>query len=285
MPKPKTELVAKSNRLIEASYRLGLVEQQIVLYAICRAREEQKGLGQDQVGLFQNLPLTIRAADFAAQFSTGSGTVYDQLKDALSALYSRSVTIHDTHPETGKARVTETRWISDKSYVDGAGIIEFTFAPLVIPYITRLGEDGEFTSYRLEKIGKFSSGYAVRLYEMLVQHLSLGKREVEVAWLRTALCLDGEYLRIVDFKKWVVDVAVAQINEHSDIEVSYTQRKTGRSVTHLDFKIKRKAEDKPKAKKKPVADRPYVEKHARPGESYDQAYRRLAEDAGQQRLV
>lgn len=280
----KKEMVVKSNRLIEASYRLGLIEQQIVLYAICRAREEQKGLGQDQAGLFPNLPLTIRATDFAAQFSAGAGTVYDQLKDALSALYSRSVTIHDTHPETGKARVTETRWISDKSYVDGAGIIQFTFAPLVIPYITRL--ENEFTYYRLEKIGKLSSGYAVRLYEMLVQHLTIGKREIEVAWLRTTLCLDGEYAVLADFKKRVIDVAVAQINEHSDIEVSYTQRKTGRAVTHLDFKIKikRKAADKPKAKK-PVVDRPYVEKHARPGESYDQAYRRLAEEAGQQRLV
>ena len=36
-PKMKNaELVVKSNRLIEASYRLGLTEQRIILYAICR---------------------------------------------------------------------------------------------------------------------------------------------------------------------------------------------------------------------------------------------------------
>ena len=277
----QSEMVVKSNRLIEASYRLGLVEQQIVLFSICRSREEQKGLGKDQAGLFSDLPVTIRASDFASQFGIGSDNVYRQLKEAMSALYARSVTIHDTHPETGKPRVSETRWISDKSYVDGAGLIQITFAPKVIPYITRL--ESEFTSYRLEKIGKFTSGHAVRLYEMLVQHLSIGHRELEVKWLREALCLTGEYSVLADFKKRVIDLAVAQINEHSDIEVGYTQRKTGRAVTHLHFKIKRRASDKPK--KKPVVDRPYVEKHARPGESYDQAYRRLAEEAGQQRLV
>lgn len=40
----KNELVVKSNRLIEASYRLTLNEQRIILYAICRCREEQTGL-------------------------------------------------------------------------------------------------------------------------------------------------------------------------------------------------------------------------------------------------
>lgn len=43
----KHELVVKSNRLIEASYRLSLNEQRIILYAICRCREEQKGLFPD----------------------------------------------------------------------------------------------------------------------------------------------------------------------------------------------------------------------------------------------
>ena len=275
MTKQKTELVVKSNRLVEASYRLSLVEQQIVLYAICRAREEEKGLLAD-------LPLTIRAGDFAKQFGIGSNNVYSQLKEAVKSLYDRSVTIHDTHPETGKARVTETRWISDKSYVDGAGFIQLTFAPLVIPFITRLGEEGSYTSYRLEKIGKMTSAHAVRLYELLVQYISVGKREIALDWLRDVLQIGGQYPAIKDFKLRVIDVAMKQINEHSDIVVSYEQRKTGRAVTHFNFTIKAQAEAKPKREK---IDKEYVEKHARPGESYDQAFRRLQEERGQRGLV
>jgi plasmid replication initiation protein len=275
MAAKKTELVVKSNRLVEASYRLNLIEQQVVLFAICRAREEEKGL-------FADLPVTIRAADFAAKFGTGTGTVYEQLKAAMDTLFNRHVVIHDTDPETGKPRVTKTRWISQASYVDGAGHIQFIFAPAVIPFITRL-EKTEFTQYRLEKIGKMSSVYAVRMYETLVQYLTAGKRSLEVAWLRETLCLTGEYSVLADLKKRVIDVAVSQINEHSDIEVSYAQRKTSRVVSHLDFKIKLKDSEKPKPKKKPLTQAE-VDKKARPGESNDAAWRRLLEENGQQRI-
>lgn len=278
MATKKTELVVKSNRLVEASYRLGLVEQQVVLFAISRAREEQKGL-------FADLPITIRAVDFAAQFGSGADNVYRQLKEAMDSLFARQIILHDTDPETSKPRVTKTRWISQASYVDGTGHIQFIFAPAVIPYITRL--ESEFTAYRLEKIGNFTSAHAVRLYEMLVQHLTIGKRELEVEWLRKTLCLEGEYAILADFKKRVIDVAVAQINEHSDIEVSYEQRKTGRTVTHLDFKIKRRQDAAKKAPKSKPA--PYAggsDSRARVGESKDEFERRMLEEKhGQKRIA
>ena len=84
----KKELVVKSNRLVEASYRLTLVEQQIILFAICRAREEQRGLSPDK-------PVSISALDFAAMFGTSEAMVYGQLREAMDTLYKRDVRIHD----------------------------------------------------------------------------------------------------------------------------------------------------------------------------------------------
>jgi plasmid replication initiation protein len=267
MSKRKTELVVKSNKMIEASYRLTLVEQQIILFAICRHREEQKGFSAET-------SITITATDFATQFHTNADRVYSQLKEAIGTLYDRSITIHDIDPITGGERVTETRWISDKSYIDGHGQIQLTFAPKVIPFITRLGEDGNFTSYRLEKIGGMSSTHAVRLYELLVQYLSIGKREIEISWLKETLQLNGQYKAIKDFKKYVIDLSVTQINKYSDITVSYTQKKSGVSVTHFIFDIKEKV-DKAKQSNNPIINREYIDRHANPGESYDQAYQRL----------
>jgi plasmid replication initiation protein len=135
----------------------------------------------------------------------------------------------------------------------------------MIPYITRL--ESEFTAYRLEKIGKLSSVHAVRLYELLVQYLSLGKREFEISWLKEILALTTEYPRLDNLKRWVIDAAVDQINAHTDITACYTQRKTGRNVTHLNFKIDAKA-TVPTVVKRPSLTRAYVEKHAHPGESW-----------------
>lgn len=230
----KKEMVVKSNRIVEASYRLTLNEQRIILYSICRAREEQKGL-------FPDLPVTITAETFARQFpSIDKSNVYSQLKDAMNALYARSVTIHDTDPETAMPRVRETRWLSEKAYIDGAGHVQIVFTPAVIQHITRL--EAEFTSYQLEKVGNMTSSYAIRIYEMLAQYREIRTRELNLRWLRGALQIEShEYKLTADFTRKVLDAAVKQINEHSDLKVSYTPKKTGRAITDFVFKIKEKA--------------------------------------------
>lgn len=52
--------------------------------------------------------------------------------------------------------------------------------------------------------------------------------------------LDDEYLRMHDFKKRVLDYAVAEINEHTDLTISYEQHKRGRVITGFTFTIKQK---------------------------------------------
>lgn len=256
----KSEMVAKSNRLVEASYRLSLNEQRMILYAISRCREEQKGLTS-------NSPVTITAIDFAKQFpGIDMSNAYRQLLEAMDNLFDRFVTVYDTHPESGEARVTKTRWISAASYVDGAGCIQLIFTPMIIEYITRL--ETEFTRYQLDKIAGMSSAHAVRLYELLLQYRVAGKREFSLADLRTMFQMEPtEYKLTADLKKWVIDVAVNQINEHSDLLISYQVKKTGRAISHFAFKIKGKS------------SLPETSTAAE-----DQAYRDKLEANGQQRL-
>jgi plasmid replication initiation protein len=272
----KNGLVVKSNRLVEASYRLDLIEQRIILASIVMARESQMGLGDGFV--------TLEAKWFAQMFGMEEGSVYGQLKAAVDKLFNRFIVVRDIYPESGKERFSKVRWISRASYIDGAGKIQIRFAQDMVPYITRL--EAEFTRYKLEKVARMSSAYAIRLYELLMQWGSIGQREIELEWLKKALMVDKDYPRLFDFKKWVIDVALSQINEYSDLNASYSQRKTGRNVTHLIFTFSPKEEPKPKkartrkAKTRkpaqpPAGSREYIEKHALPGESWEQAARRL----------
>lgn len=240
----KQELVVKSNRLVEASYRLTLNEQRIILYAICRSREEQKGLLPDA-------PVVITADTFAKQFpSIDKSNVYAQLKEAMDALYDRSVTLHETDEDTGLPQVSKTRWISKASYIDGAGRIKIVFTSDVIKYITRL--EKEFTSYQLEKVGNMTSFYAVRIYELLAQHREIASRTLNLKSLRETLQIGpDEYKLTADFIRKVIEVAVDQINKHSDLTVSYNPIKTGRAITDFAFKIKEK---KSKLKSKVLTD-------------------------------
>lgn len=248
----KNEVVTKSNKLIEASYRLTLVEQQIILYAICRAREEQKGLSPE-------IPVTIDAIQFGLQFNIDSKNVYRQLKIATDTLYERSVTIHTLDQEKGEL-VTKTRWISEQTYIDGCGQVQLIFSPRIIPFITRL--ETQFTSFGLAEIAKLTSSHAIRLYELLAQYSSVGKREVEIEWLKERLDIASEYPRIDNLKRRVIDIAVQQINSHAGILTSYLQKKTGRSVTHFIFKIKSKENKKAALKKaNPESSKPTHASH------------------------
>jgi len=268
----KGAVVVKANKLMEASYRLDLIEQRIILASIVAARESQKGLGDDFV--------TIEAKIFAEMFNMDEHSVYNQLKDALNTLFNRFIIIRDIHPESGHERVSKIRWISNASYINGVGTVQIRFSQDIVPYITRL--ESEFTIYRIEKIRGMSSVYAVRLYELLLQYLSSGKREIEITWLKEILQLTGEYQRIDNFKRNVIDLAVQQINKHSDIKVSYVQKKTGRLITHFIFDIKSKENQKPK---NITINKEYINKHANPGESYDQAYQRLSKSIKNDKII
>jgi len=165
-------------------------------------------------------------------------------------------------------RRIETHWLAAHARVDATGEVQVLFAQNIVPFITRL--ETEFTAYRLDRIGGLSSAYAVRLYEFLLQYLSLGKRDIEIVQLRKVLGLEGEYAAIKDFKGLVIDTAISQINERTDLTVAYTQRRTGRFITHLLFSIKSKSA--PKVVK--LTDE-YVEAHARPHETAFDARQRL----------
>mgnify|MGYP003473657000 FL=1 len=164
------------------------------------------------------------------------------------------------------------------------------FAPAVVPLITRLEE--RFTKYDIDQISGLSSAYSVRLYELLIQWRSTGKTPViELADFRKRIgVLDTEYKRMAQLKERVLELAIKQINEHTDIIVTYKQHKAGRVITGFSFAFTQKKQSidvTPKPKKlKPTEDlntllhdKKFLEKHARAGESWDDVRSRLKNEA------
>ncbi|MEG1234729.1 MAG: replication initiation protein RepM, partial [Acinetobacter sp.] len=137
----------------------------------------------------------------------------------------------------GLAKVT-SRWVSEIAYIDNAGCVELIFAPAIIPLITRL--EKHFTSYELEQVSNLTSAYSVRLYEILIAWRSTGKTPIiDLAELRTQIgVLADEYSKVADLKKRVIEPSIKQINEHTDIRVTYEQHKNGRNITGLSFNFK-----------------------------------------------
>jgi plasmid replication initiation protein len=231
----KKELVVKDNVLIEASYNLDLVEQRLILLAIIEARESGKGINAHD-------PLSIHAESYINQFGVHRNGAYQALKNASKDLFVRQFSYQEKRAK-GLANVT-SRWVSEIAYIEDAACVELIFAPAIIPLITRLEE--HFTSYELEQVAKLTSGYAIRLYELLIAWRSTGKTPViSYEDLRKKLgVLDHEYKVKADFKKRVLDSSLKQINEHTDITVKHEQHKTGREITGFSFRFKQKPQTK-----------------------------------------
>ena len=226
-----SDLIVKDNALMNASYNLALVEQRLILLAIIEARETGKGINA-------NDPLTVHASSYINQFNVERHTAYQALKDACKDLFARQFSYQEKR-ERGRINIT-SRWVSQIGYMDDTATVEIIFAPAVVPLITRLEE--QFTQYDIEQISGLSSAYAVRMYELLICWRSTGKTPIiELEEFRKRIgVLDTEYTRTDNLKMRVIELALKQINEHTDITASYEQHKKGRVITGFSFKFKQK---------------------------------------------
>ena len=232
----KNDLVVKDNALINASYNLEVTEQRLILLSIIRARETGQGISSDS-------KLEIHASDYASRFDVTKEAAYNALKNAVNNLFERKFSFKEIHKDTNKEIVVKSRWVSRIAYVDDLATLEVTFAPDVVPLITRL--EKHFTSYQLKQVAQLTSKYAIRLYEFLIAWRNVGKTPViSLSEFREKLGLDiNEYQKMVNFKSRVLEPAIKQINELTDIHVKYEQYKTGRSISGLSFTFKHKKID------------------------------------------
>ncbi|WP_347454226.1 replication initiation protein RepM [Acinetobacter thermotolerans] len=220
------DLVVKSNKLVQAIQSLSLSETRVIQLAIIDARETGKGLTTKE-------PLELHASRYAEAFGISQDAAYLALTDAEESLFKRQFTIINDD-----GTLTKSRWIQDVNYRKGEGRILVTLTRVVIEHVTRIdGFEQYFTSYHLKKTANLKSVYAVRLYELLMQWKSVGKTPVyEVNKFRNQLGVGvNEYTRMEAFKRRVLELAVEQINNFSDITVKYEQHKHGRSIIGFSF--------------------------------------------------
>lgn len=280
------DLVVKSNKLVQALQSLTLSEARLIQLAIIDARETGKGLTPEA-------PLELNAARYAEAFNTSLDAAYLSLTDAEDTLFKRQFTIANDD-----GTFTKSRWIQDANYKTGEGRILLTLTRVLIEQVTKIdGFETYFTSYHLKQTSSFRSIYAVRLYELLKQWKSVQATPLfDLNKFREQLGVGvNEYSRVEAFKRRVLDVALQQINEFSDIHVEYQQHKKGRSVSGFTFSFTNKNQEKkltPNKKNKEnkemtdsqrhffaskLSELPEMGKYSSGTESYEQFAIRIAE--------
>lgn len=225
--------VSMSNALVRSAHNLSLPEKRIIFLAISKLDPNMT-----EAEYVKKTGITITASDLATIFGD-NGNMYNDMKEAAERLGERKITFIEN--TGGSKSYGWARWLQGIKYNDQSGSITLAFSVGdefgVFKHLSQLTKS--FTAYRLSEVGGLKSLYAWRLYEVMKSYAAMGVTTIDLSDLHNYLETNAASRKAYgDFKRWVLLPAIKAVNEHTDLNVSFNEIKTGRSVTAIAFKVK-----------------------------------------------
>jgi len=222
----KKKRVVRHNELINAKMEVTLTQMRMLLYCTSLIRPEDKDLAK----------YTIPIKDFFEDCNLSGYSGYSQIKNELKDFKSSFIEISSEEEE---GAFTFVNIFASVGYVPNRGVVEVCFNPQLKPYLISI--QGNFTQYDIKQTLAMSSVNSIRIFELLKQYENFGKRRINLEDLRTILNLEGKYSTWSGFKKRVLEQAQKECEEHTDLNFTYTEIKSGRKITALQFLIQKKS--------------------------------------------
>lgn len=216
--------VTKANSLIDASYRLNVQAQKLVL--ACLAKVDSRA----------EIPkeMSITAIEFGELMGVSNNARRDLYK-AADALFKSSILLKDDKEEV------EIYWVQKKvKKLKGEGKVTLVWSDEVLKYISQL--KSRFTSFKLRNIADLQSSHSIRLYELLMRFNDTNIRKISVDDFKSALGISGKYKEFKTLRRDVINPTIKELNKRSDLEIQFDTIKQGRSVVALVFVFSEKAE-------------------------------------------
>ncbi len=226
--KKSHHLVVKHNDLVEAKYRLSLQEQRLIAFMCAEIKPEDED--------FRSYRFKIK--DFAELIGLEGQNYYSELRKITRHLISKVLTLKQGD------KLIQVAWLSSAVYHEKEGWVALKFAPELKPYLLKL--KSYFTQYHLGEVLRLRSKYAFRLYELCKKNELLSKYKYKIEDLRELLGVkEGELKQWIHFKQRCLEKAIKEINEKTDLHVSYKAEKLGKRFKWIVLEIEKKKDKKP----------------------------------------
>ncbi len=217
---PSSLIITQSNKLVQARYNLSLGEQRLILSMIAKIQPDDEDFK----------PYRISIGELADFLGIAKGSAYHECKKITKSLLGRVLEIQEP------GRLLQTGWVSSADYIDGSGMVNLSFDPLLKPYLLQL--KGNFTSCKFEMLLSFKSQYTIRMYTLLKQYERLKEREIELELLREMLGLSKNlYAEYKNFKQCILIPVKNEIAKKADLYFEFDEIKYGRRVGAIRFRI------------------------------------------------
>lgn len=219
--------IRQHNAITSARYDYSACQMDIFFYLLSRLRRHDQ----------PNHEYTIYVRDI--EELTGRQWNYQQLREATADMGSRMF-------EVDSDRSYQQLWMFQRvEYVKGKGCLLIQLAEPIRPFLFNLKEN--FTSYELHSALKLTSKYAKRIYQLvsqwkdkeLTRTYSLDELK-HMLYLKDPKGRQAEmFQNISQLKARVLDVAVRQVSEHTDLHIDYLLLKQGKAYESVRFTVAR----------------------------------------------
>jgi plasmid replication initiation protein len=216
--------VLKSNVLIQNSrYQLSTQEQKLILFMLSRIRSDDEEL--------RELHFSIHDFCDVCGIHAHSGGNVDYIKQTIKKLADRSVWIKNE-----KGEETLIRWIEKPRIYKGK--VRIKLDQDLAPYLLQLRKN--FTQISLLYTLAMSRQYSIRMYEFFKSIQYQGNPHCYSLEDFKHMLDVSNYERFADFRRYVFDPAILEINEMTDITVAFVFKKEGRKFASVIFDIRDK---------------------------------------------
>lgn len=171
----------------------------------------------------------IPLSDFEKIFGVTLHTTH--LRNAIRKIMSRTVVVYDDDNEDILTLYSRFRYKRDN-----VRFIEVSCNDKILPYLFDLKKN--YTSYMLKNIIKLNSVAKIRFYEVMKQYEKLGGIRLELGVLQKMISVSVTEFR--NFRQTQLEPIIKDINEYTDIVVSYEKNLSCRKVVALTFTIQNK---------------------------------------------
>jgi len=222
LKKPDMNEATQSNKLIEASYKMSVPAKRVMLMLLGQIHPGQQDISKK---------VRIEASDYSSKTGIALHQSYADIKNGCDELMQTIITTKDL-----KRRTTSKCVVIDwMEYHDNEGWLEARFTPWIEPYLKTLAKIG-YTKIKINEAVRFKRFYSIRLYELLMQWSSTGDRYITLGDLRRIFQIEkSKYVKFADFRKWVLEPSVKEINAKTSLNASWLPVKTGRKITSITF--------------------------------------------------
>lgn len=218
-------LVVKSNTLIQKSrFSLSTQAQKCILYIISKIVPEDMD--------FKEVDFKISEFCEVCGLDKNNGANYKYIKQTLKEIRDKSIWV-----ELQDGSENTLSWINSVNISRQSGTVKLKIDDLMKPYLLQLSE--KFTRYELLYTLAMKSQYSIRLYELLKSYEWKYGVEFEIEELKRLLDAEN-YKRFPDFKRYVLDIAMRELEAYSDLNIQYDIIKVGRKYGKIRFNIKLK---------------------------------------------